>query len=275
MFVGGIFSPGGQIAILWRENANGRGNSLWLADIQRKTVTRLTADSELTQTGVAAADGNSAFIATTSPGYATLVRRWLGATGKKEEKLLEGPYDYTVVTNSVSRDGRYLLLSQQDPKTSWDVYYMDLLGERKIVPLLNTPYEEVDGRLSTDDKWLPYVSNETGRLELYVTPFPGPGPKWRVSNGGIFGREQNYVMDWSADGKNLRYQQGDKIYNVEVHNHRNELEFSAPKEIFTLTGDPIVLAILPDGKRILGARRVGDGTSIPIDLVLNWQHLVR
>lgn len=74
---------------------------------------------------MAAADGNSAFIATTSPGYATLVRRWLGATGKKEEKLLEGPYDYTVVT-SVSRDGRYLLLSQQDPKTRWDVYYMEL-----------------------------------------------------------------------------------------------------------------------------------------------------
>lgn len=42
VFVGGIFSPGGQIAVLWRENANGRGNSLWLADIQRKTVTRLT-----------------------------------------------------------------------------------------------------------------------------------------------------------------------------------------------------------------------------------------
>lgn len=140
-FVGSSFSPGSQISILFRENENGRGNSLWLADIQRKTVTRLTADSELTQTGVAAADGNSIFIATTNNyGYSTLVRRWF-APGGKEERLLEGLPGSFYVT-SVSRDGRYLFLSQRGSKPSSDVYYMDLLGERKLVPLLNTPYKE-------------------------------------------------------------------------------------------------------------------------------------
>lgn len=112
-----------------------------------------------------------------------------------------------------------------------------------------------------------------------MTPFPGPGRKWQISKGGIVGLwcpcQENYVIDWSADGKNLRYKQFDGIYNVEVHSKGDRLEFSVPKEISALTGDPIVLAILPDGKRILAARRVGDKTSVPIDMILNWQYLVR
>jgi len=113
-FVGGSISPSGQISILRRENANGRGNSLWLADVQRQTVTRLTADLELTQTGVAAADGNSVFIATTNNyGYSTVVRRWLAAP-HKEEKLLEDSRGSIRVT-SVSRDGRYLFFIPAGP----------------------------------------------------------------------------------------------------------------------------------------------------------------
>ena len=273
MYGGGSYSPGSQMSILRRENANGRGNSLWLADIQRKTITRLTSDSELVQTGAVAADGNSVFIATTSGYLSTLVRRWLTASGK-EEKLLEEPRGFFEVT-SISRDGRYVFFSQQDAKTSFDIYYMDLQADRKVVPLLNGPYGEQDARLSPDDKWLAYTSDETGKPELYVTPFPGTGSKWQISNGGIIGREQNFVMDWSADGKNLRFQQRDKIYTVEVRDNGGKPEFSAPKEIMTLTGDPVVMAILPDGKRILMARSIGNGASTPLDFVLNWQHLVR
>ena len=272
-YSGGKFSPTSQLAILLRDNDNGRGNSLWLADIQRKTVNRLTGDAELVQTGIAAPDGNSVFIATTSGYVSTLVRRWLTASGR-EEKLLDEPRSFFEVT-SVSRDGRYVFFSQQDPKTSFDIYYMDLLGDRKVTPLLNSPYAEQEARLSPNGKWLAYTSSETGKTELYVTPFPGTGSKWQVSNGGVVARGENFIMDWSADGKNLRYQQADKLYNVEVRENGDKLEFSAPKEMLTLTGDPVVLAILPDGKRILAARRVGDQSPSPLEVILNWQQVVR
>ena len=272
-YSGGKFSPTSQLAILLRDNDNGRGNSLWLADIQRKTVNRLTGDAELVQTGVAAPDGNSVFIATTSGYVSTLVRRWLTASGR-EEKLLDEPRSFFEVT-SVSRDGRYVFFSQQDPKTSFDIYYMDLLGDRKVTPLLNSPYAEQEARLSPNGKWLAYTSSETGKTELYVTPFPGTGSKWQVSNGGVVARGENFIMDWSADGKNLRYQQADKLYNVEVRENGDKLEFSAPKEMLTLTGDPVVLAILPDGKRILAARRVGDQSPSPLEVILNWQQVIR
>jgi dipeptidyl aminopeptidase/acylaminoacyl peptidase len=191
------------------------------------------------------------------------VRRGLTASGT-EEKLLDEPRGFFEV-ESVSRDGRYLFFSEQNPKTDWDIYYMDLLGDRRVKPLLNTPYQELNARLSADDKWLAYTSTETGREELYVTPFPKSESKWQISNGGIVGQVPNFVVDWSVDGKNLRFKQGDKLYSVEVRVNGNKAEFSAPKEISTLAGDPVVLAILPDGKRILVARRVGDNTPVPVD----------
>jgi len=273
-YSGGRYSPGSRMTVLYRDNPNGRGNSLWLADAQRKTVIRLTADSELDQSGVVSADGNSVFISTTSGYASSLERKELTASGK-EEKLLDEPKSYFAVM-SVSQDGRYVFFSEQDPKTSFDVYYMDLQGDRRLMPLLNSRYAEYDARLSPDNKWLAYSADETGSTELYVTPFPGTGSKWQVSSGGITGRgDTGSVMDWSADGKQLRYWQGDKIYSVEVHDNGGKPEFSVPKEIASLPANLIVISILPDGKRILAARPVGDEHSMAADFVLNLQQLMR
>jgi eukaryotic-like serine/threonine-protein kinase len=270
---GGTYSPGSQMSVLYRANPSGRGNSLWLADTQRRTVIRLTPDSDFDQTAVVSADGNTALISTTSGYDSVLVQKWLTASGK-EEKLLDEPRGYLTVA-SISPDGRYVLFSQQGTQTGFDIYYMDLKGDRKLVPLLNGSYNEFDARLSPDNKWLAFVSDETGNSELYVTPFPGTGAKWQVSNKGIAIRDANSVMDWSPDGKTLRYQQGDKIYNVAVRVTGAKPEFSNPTELITLPADLVVLSILPDGKRVLGAEPVGERTTAPLDFILNWQHLVQ
>ena len=272
-YAGGTFSPGSQMAVLERANSSGRGNSLWLADTRRKTLTRLTADSELEQAGVVSADGNSVVISATSGYSGSLVQRWLTASGK-EEKLAEIPSGFLNVT-SVSRDGRYFFFSNQGPKTSFDIYYLDLQGERKLVPLLTSPYGEFDARLSPNDKWLAYTSNETGRIELYVTSFPAAGSKWQVSNSGIAANDVANVMDWSPDGKNLRYEQGDKLYNVEWHENGGKPDFSVPKEIASVPPRTVVISLLPDDKRILVARPVGGNAASPFELVLNWQQLFR
>ena len=69
-------------------------------------------------------------------------------------------------------------------------------------PFLMTPFDERSPRFSPDGKWLAY-SNESGRDEVYVQPFPGPGRKWLIStDGGI-----NPV--WSRDGRELFYHQGE------------------------------------------------------------------
>src|SRR5260370_11571324 len=169
------------MAVLFRENPGMLGSSLWLADAERRTITRLTPDSELDQRGVVSADGKSLLITTTSGYHTAVVERSLISSGK-EEKLAElGDY---VFVASRSRDGRYALFIIQDAKTSFDVYSMDLAGDRKLVPVLNSPYAERDPKLSPDNKWLAYTSNENGCPELYVTAFPGDGSQEHGSRGG-------------------------------------------------------------------------------------------
>jgi Tol biopolymer transport system component len=265
-YVGGLVSPGGRMAVLQRANPDGRGTHLWLADLERKTMTRLTSDTGLLEVGVVSPDGNSVLISSSSGYSSSLVQHSLTASGK-EEKLAE--LKDPLWELSLSQDGRYLFSMVQDAKTSYDIYYTDLAGDRKLVPLLNSSYAETDAKLSPDNKWLAYISDDSGRPEVYITPFPGLGSKRQVSSTGAD------LMDWSADGKSLHFSQGEHIYSVEVHNTGDKLDFSAPKEIMKVPADLGIVSVLADSKRMLVTRPVGQHAPPSIDLIFNWQHLMQ
>lgn len=269
------YSSGSQLAVVNRITAGGTTNSLWLLDPRRKNMTRLTADADLGQSGMVAADGNSVFLAAGNSYRGTTTRRWLNATGK-EDKLADLDSFSNLI--SLSKDGRYLLVSRQDVKNGFDIQYMDVTQpptNQKFTPILSSSYNEFDARLSPDDKWLAYVSDETGRVELYVTSFPGGVTKWQVSNNGVSLADVFASFEWSADSKSLRYKLGDKIYGVDVRDNGGRLEFSPVKELFSLPQDAMVITILPDGKRTLIAKVVGTQSAKPMELVLNWRHLVQ
>jgi eukaryotic-like serine/threonine-protein kinase len=273
-YTDGTFSPSTHSAVLFRANPDGHGSSLWLADTERRSITRLTPDSTLEQNGVVSADGRSVLTTTTS-GYHSLLELHSLTTSGKDEKLADLQGAFYVA--SQSWDGHYVFFTLQDPKTSWDVYSMDLLGDRKLMPVLNSPFAESDAKLSPDNKWLAYTSNENGNRELYVMPFPEGGSRWQISSGGIAGgvTTDRSAVDWSPDGKSLRYLQGDKIYTVEVRTGGSKPEFSTPKELMIPPSDVFVISIMPDGKRTLGLRAVGQHGASPLGLVLNWQHLLQ
>ena len=272
-YTGGFWTPGSHMAVLFRDNPDAHGNSLWLADTERKTITRLTPDAPMDERGVVSVDGKSVFTTATTGYQSLLALRSLVSSGKEEKLADLENYSYV---QSQSKDGRYVIFSIQDPKTGFDVYFMDVTGDRKLTPLLTTPYAEVNAKLSPDDKWLVYGSDENGQMELYVTPFPGGGSKWQVSSGGVASNDNNTsVVDWSSDGKSLHYRQGDKIYTVEVRVDGNKPEFSAPKVLMSIPQDVDLLSILTDGKRILATRPVGQRIATPQNLVLNWQHLTQ
>jgi Tol biopolymer transport system component/predicted Ser/Thr protein kinase len=273
-YSGGTFSPASRMAVLYRESPDGHGNSMWLADTERKTVTRLTADSDLDQRGVVSADGMSVLKSATSGYHSVMTQRSLVSSGKEEELAERGNYIFVM---SQSRDGRYAFVCVQDARTDFDIYFMDLKGDRKLAPVLNSRYAERDAKLSPDNKWLAYSSNENGGVDLYVTPFPEGGSKWQVSSGGVevpVGGATSLV-DWSPDGKSLYYRQGDKLYTVEVRTGGSKPDFSAPKELTSIPHDIDLISIMPDGKRILATRPVGQRSASPMDLVLNWQHLLK
>jgi Tol biopolymer transport system component len=272
-YSGGSFSPSSRTAVLFRANSDGHGNSLWLADTERRTITRLTPDSALDQRGLVSANGKSVLNTATSGYHSVLVQRSLISSGK-EETLAE--LDNYMFVASQSNDGRYALFSVQDAKTGFDVYFMDLAGDRKLAPVLNSSFDESDPKLSPDNKWLAYSSNENGGRELYVTPFPGGGSKWQVSSGGVSSSDNNVsVADWSPDGKSLYYRQGDKIYTVEVRSTGSKPGFSAPQELLSIPHDVDLISIMPDGKHTLAIRPVGHHSASPMNLALNWQRLLQ
>ena len=119
-----------------------------------------------------------------------------GAT--PEELLLEAPGDQ--LATSWSPDGRFLAYNDTPKGASQgDIWVLPLLGDRKPIPFVQTQFSEWDAHFSPDGHWLAYVSNESGRPEVYIAPFPGPGGKWQVSTaGGILPR-------WRRDGRELFY----------------------------------------------------------------------
>jgi hypothetical protein len=123
------------------------------------------------------------------------------------------------------------------------------------------------GRFSPDGRWIAYVSNDSGKEEVYVVPFPGPGGEWQISTAG--GR----APIWTRGGREIVYQApGDEIMAVEV---RAAPTFQAgiPKALFKTHLRPPPGAqfdVTPDGERFLVNLRPDEQVSDPMTLVQNW-----
>jgi Tol biopolymer transport system component len=95
--------------------------------------------------------------------------------------------------------GETLLFRTNDPETGWDLWAATIDRTSQPFPIVRTKADESDARLSPDQKWIAYQSNESGRLEIYLQPYPGPGQRTRLSlNGGA-------RASWRPDGKELFY----------------------------------------------------------------------
>jgi len=138
---------------------------------------------------------------------------------ENETLLLEGrtrrTNDYYRLPCDWSKDGRFLIYSQLDAKTGYDLWMLPLFGNRKPVSFLHSKSNEWCGALSPDSKWIAYASDELGRSEIYVQAFSeegaSSGRKWQVSyDGGNWPK-------WRRDGKELLYLAADRrIVAVDV-----------------------------------------------------------
>src|SRR5262249_24943837 len=120
---------------------------------------------------------------------------WLAADGSgKAERLITSQYPQS--PNSWSPDGQLLAFREQTPTTNNDIWVLRL-SDRKAEPFLRTPSSEAAARFSPDGRWLAYFSSESGRPEIYVQPYPGPGGKWQISMEGGF------EPVWNPSGREL------------------------------------------------------------------------
>ncbi len=193
---------------------------------------------------------------------------WQRSDGSGSPEVLVSDPPVWKAALSFSPDGSALAFLALNPKTSSDIYILNLNGKREIRPFLNGPAFEGAGQFSPNGRYMAYVSDETGQREIYVTSYPNPGSKWQVSTDG-----GTHPL-WSGDGRRLYYRIGDRMMVADIAEAGG---FSASKPRLLFTGDYIysMNATIPnysvtrDGKRFLMIR---DETTVRggIQIVQNW-----
>jgi serine/threonine protein kinase/Tol biopolymer transport system component len=239
---------------------------LWLYDLARETLTRLTFQGTVNHNPTWTPDGKRIAFNSNKDGAFNIFWQLADGSGGLE-RLTTSPNSN--VPMSWSPDGQLLAFMDSNPSTGLDLWVLRL-GDRKAQPFLATPFNESVPRFSPDGHWLAYVSNESGRYEVYVQPYPGPGGKWQISTEG--GTEPA----WNGNGRELFYRDGDKMMAVEI---ATQSGFAAgkPRTLFegryerTPATSPNY-DVAPDGQRFLMLKSVGQEASAPtqINVVLNW-----
>jgi Tol biopolymer transport system component len=249
---------------------------IWLEDAARATLTRFTFHPSVDVNPVWSPDGRRiAFASARNGKFDLFVKPADGSSD--EEPLLSTPLDK--VAQDWSTDGRLLLYTVQDPKNASDLWALPLTGERQPSPVVQTPFDDVHGQFSPDGRWVAYASNETGRYEIYITRFPGPGGKTQVSTGGgIYPR-------WRPDGRELFFIAPDNRMMAVAVGTAAAFTTGTPASLFVTqlaTGGNVGIgtfvsraeyAMAADGRFLLNV--IADDTmATPITVVLNWTALL-
>jgi Tol biopolymer transport system component len=230
---------------------------VWMYDLDRGTFTRVTAEKARQFVPIWTPDGRSLFFSFEEPVY-HIYRRPTDGT-RPAERVFGDQYDAR--PRSFTPDGRVLLFQHSSPKTRGDLLALPLDGgePRSVV---QTPSDDSDGRLSPDGRSLAFVSDESGRREVYVQPFPQGGQRVQISIEG------GYMPIWSRDGRELFFLEGKtKLMSVPIAPGK-ELSPGRPALLFEGRFD-FGYDVTPDGRFIV-AQRDPQAPPVPVHIVLNW-----
>jgi Tol biopolymer transport system component len=255
----------------------GTGYDLWLRDLSRGTEIRFTSDPSFNQAPFWSPKGDRiVFASNRKIGSYNLYQKSVSGSGQDELLL---PNSLTDLPTQWSRDGRFIVYSELDPKNKFGLWVLPMegaTGDRKPIPFLRTEFNENFGQLSPDGHWIAFTSDRSGRREVYVRPFPGGEGEWSLSIGG--GEQPR----WRGDGTELFLEAADgKIMVVAVKavlGASPSFERSAPVALFEAHmapspgGNAFGYDVTADGKRFLINTMGGSGMapSPSLTVVTNW-----
>lgn len=233
-------------------------SSIWLMDVGSPRVTRLTWGHTRDESPVWSPDGSR--IAFSShrddhQGVHIVVRTLNGM----EESLVQLP---DAQLTDWSRDGRFLIYSARSPKTQSDLWMLPMMGDKKPMPLDQSPANESQGIVSPDGRWLAYVSDESGSEEIYLRPFPPMEGRWQVSTGG------GTRPRWRDDGRELLFlSPNSDVMAVPVEVGSPSPRLDTARRLFVLdSADDFAVS----GSQVI-AQMPGEGASNrQLEVILNW-----
>jgi eukaryotic-like serine/threonine-protein kinase len=262
-------SRDGQRVVLYR-GVDGN-TDVWLLDTKRGVLSRFTTDAADDVVPVWSPDGRRVVFSSNRTGVHNLYVK--SVNGGVEEPLLATAEPK--LATDWSADGRFLLFNNGDPKRGLDIWALPLEGDRKPFPLVQTAFDEQSAQFSPDGHWIAYQSNESGRTEIYVQPFPGPGNNRQISSAG------GTQVRWGRDGKELFYLTlTGQLVAVPIRAALTSQtpDLGKPVALFT---PPIGSAVQQgdwryyymvssDSQRFLVATAT-EGPNTPITMILNWK----
>ena len=260
-------SPDGFRLAASENDATSGTLDIWTYDLARGVRSRFTFDPSDDDDPVWSPDGRMVAFDSARKGHYDIY--WKPVDASRPEELLYEDKATKYVT-SWSKDGKYILFdrSEAQGKTRSDVWVLQMEGERKAFPYLQTPTNENLAVFSPDGKWVAYVSDESGRSEVYVSSFPEPTSKHQVSNGGGDGPQ------WRGDGKELYYMDPEnRITVVEIRPSGGRIEMGLPRPLIQvrLSGQFAGYSynVVRDGNRFL-VLETPERKSSSLTLIVNW-----
>ncbi|MGH9443957.1 MAG: protein kinase domain-containing protein [Thermoanaerobaculia bacterium] len=264
-YSGTALSPdGGRLAIDLSDPHSDK-HAIWIRDLARGVTSRLTFDASSSTSPIWSPDGNFVLYSSDRKGSPSLFEKSASGTGAEKEIWSCGE---TVLASDWSRDGKFAAVNRLTPKNSWDIWIVPMDGSARPFPFVASPFVDVLPTFSPDGRYVVYMSNETGRFEIYVQQFPGPGGKWQVSaNGGL-------EPHWSADGKTIYFRSLDaKMMSASVDAGQT-FTTGVPQALFETRFQPgqrrNSFVVTRDGQKFLILAPLGKDKIAPMTVVLNW-----
>ena len=242
---------------------------IWMDDIQRGTLTRLTFESGDNVNPIFSPDGQRIAFSELKDGNFSILAK--PADGSGTEETLLPPQSVRSNAVSWSPDGKFLAYAHFDHNGKREIWILPLEGERKPQPVLANQFDNRGAWFSPDGKYLAYVSNENGRDEVYVMPFRNGSGKWQISTSGGGG------PIWQRDGKELFYRESGSIMSVDIATQPT-FHASTPRVIVPAKamGNIVGYDVSPDGQRFLISRQSNEGAQAEqINVILNWSEELR
>jgi Tol biopolymer transport system component len=256
------------VAVSLLDQAQTAGPDIWTLELARTILTRLTSDARNDWFPVWSSDGARVFFSSTRFGSSGLFQKV--PTGSAPDEALTEPSGFGRYSTDTTKGGDRLVFHEV-ARDGYDLGVMTTAQPRQFSKFLATPFNEVQGRLAPNERWLAYASDESGRFEVYVRPFPSGMGQWTISvSGGM-------QPEWRSDGKELFYlSQDGQLMSVPVTTDGATFSAEAARALFRVEVPepsapyPTDYTVSRDGQRFLINSIVTQPVRPSLTLILNW-----
>ena len=261
-----------SVAVSRADLLTGTASDIWLINLERGTQIRLTNDPATDNFPAWSPTGDRITFVSARNRQSSIYVKLSNGSAIEEPLVSSAEQKFNP---TFSPDGKFIIYSQLNPKTNLDLYLASTGSDKKIETFLQTNFIEAQARVSPNGHWVAYISDETGRFEVYIQTFPVAGGKVAVSVGG------GSQPQWRADGQELYYYAPSrKLMAVEVNGDSSTFTVGTARPLFDIRSLGAAIDQTFPGNGYYTSARNGKRFLVPsipqtperqqINVILNW-----